>query len=262
MEYLRIPKETGTQRIALPRFLEGSREEAVLVLHGFKGMTENLIGLIERLNEEGFTVFAPRLPGHGTCMQDLHLTGWRDWARRSIDAYEDLRADHQKVYVTGLSMGGVLSLLVGALFDVERIALCAPAIKIRNKLLPLTPILRYIGLDVPTGHEEKSEDPQRQYMSREYWSSHSAYSTSQLYHLQRYVARRLSRVEADTLTIVSEADESVPPEVAEYIEKRISSEKMHRVVLQESPHVMTEGEEKERIFDEIAAWFTAPRRCG
>ena len=260
MEYLRIPKETSTQPIALPRFLEGGREEAVLVLHGFKGMTENLRGLIERLNGEGFTVSAPRLPGHGTCMQDLHLSGWRDWVRRSIDAYEDLRASHRKIYVTGLSMGGVLSLLIAALFDVERIALCAPAVKIRNRLMPFTPILRYVGFKVPTGHEEKSEDPQRQYMSREYWSTHSAYTVSQLYHLQRYVARRMPRVEADTLTIVSKADESVSPEVADYIEKRISSGRKRRIVLENSPHVMTEGDERERIFDEISAWFGEPRK--
>jgi len=255
MKYERIEDKTKTQPIALPRYFEGSEERAVLVLHGFKGMTANMVHLSERLAAEGFTVSAPRLPGHGTSFEDFHTSGWQDWLRRSIDAYQDLRASHPTVYVTGLSMGGVLSLILASLFEVERIALCAPALKVDNRLISLTPLLRFLVPRIATNHVEESEDPQRIYLSEEYWRYHTSVSVYQLYRLQRYARRRLSRVHADTLTIVSKADRSVPAGVVDLIEGGIASEKKRRVVLEESSHVMTESVEKERVADEVAAWF-------
>ncbi|MFO7850135.1 MAG: alpha/beta fold hydrolase [Spirochaetia bacterium] len=257
MKYEKIPHTTHTLPLGLPRYIEGSSEHAVLVLHGFTGITGNMAYLINRLSEEGFTVAAPRFPGHGTNFTDFHLTGWKDWLRRSIDVYLDLRGSYSKVYITGLSMGGVLALILAALFEVEKIALCAPALAVRNKLIYLTPIFRFIIPKLPTGYEEKSEDPQRRFLAGEYWSSRTSHSVYQLLRLQRYAKKLLPKVETDTLTLVSAADKSVPPKVAELIESRISSVRKRRVVLEKSSHVITEGEEKARVADEIIRWFEA-----
>lgn len=257
MKYERLPSTARTLPPGLPRFIEGDRETAVLVLHGFTGITDNMNYLINRLSAAGFTVSAPRLPGHGTNSVDFHLTGWKDWLRRSIDAYLDLRCTCSRVYVTGLSMGGVLALILAALFEVEKIALCAPAVLVRNKFIYFTPILRFILPALQTGYEEKSKDPHRRYLADEYWSRRTSFSVYQLLKLQRYAKRLLPRVSADTLTLVSASDKAVPPEAAYLIESRISSARKKRVILERSSHVITEGEEKKRVADEIIRWFGA-----
>src|SRR6056297_781524 len=123
-----VPPVTRVKSLGLPGFYEGNNGKAVLAIHGFTGISDNLRYLSERLNREGFTVSLPRLPGHGTDSADFRTTGRGDWLRRSIDAYLDLRSEYETVYVIGSSMGGLLTLLLASMFRIPRIALAAPAI--------------------------------------------------------------------------------------------------------------------------------------
>src|SRR5262245_22461153 len=43
-----------------------STKEAVLVMHGFVSSPQGLSALIEQQNSEGFTVYAPLIPGFGS----------------------------------------------------------------------------------------------------------------------------------------------------------------------------------------------------
>src|SRR5690606_41329296 len=50
----------------------------------------------------------PLLPGHGTTVDDLILTGWPDWAAAAEQAYERLAARVERVVVAAPSAGGTL----------------------------------------------------------------------------------------------------------------------------------------------------------
>jgi carboxylesterase len=70
--------------------------------------------LAEALAEAGFAVEMPRLPGHGTSVEDMIETGWDDWlteAERCLGALQ-ARTPDGRVVVVGLSMGGALTLAV------------------------------------------------------------------------------------------------------------------------------------------------------
>jgi carboxylesterase len=85
----------------------------VLVLHGFTGNPSSVRGLAEALGAAGFHVELPRLPGHGTSMDDMLSTGWADWAGEAAEAHGRLAARADRVVVAGLSMGGALALWSG-----------------------------------------------------------------------------------------------------------------------------------------------------
>ena len=57
----------------------------------------------------GFAVELPRLPGHGTTVEDMLTTSWDDWSREAEAAYQRIAARASKVVVAGLSMGGTLT---------------------------------------------------------------------------------------------------------------------------------------------------------
>ncbi|MDY7104122.1 MAG: alpha/beta fold hydrolase [Actinomycetota bacterium] len=96
-------------RGAEPFSAEGGRV-GVLVVHGFTGCPQSMRPLAEALAGEGFTVELPRLPGHGTSIDDMLTTRWADWSAAAEDAYRELAARCDRVVVTGLSMGGTLTL--------------------------------------------------------------------------------------------------------------------------------------------------------
>jgi carboxylesterase len=254
MKVLKVPSATVLQSPSQPFFLDGGTT-GVLAIHGFTGVPGDMHYLAERLNTEGYTVSVPRLPGHGTNAVDFRSTNGNDWLRRCVDAYLDLSYHCEKVYVTGLSMGGVLTLLLATMFDIDRIALSAPAITTSNSMIRLTPILRWFMTHGAPREAEEYEDPGYRALAPEYWRYDWLAQVASLYKLQKTAQKRLARVRAKTLTIVSEKDSMVPVRAAEIIEKGLGSEVKRRLVLKESGHVVVNGKERESVADAIIEWF-------
>ncbi|MFY9783236.1 MAG: alpha/beta fold hydrolase [Acidimicrobiales bacterium] len=84
----------------------------VLVLHGFTGSPPTLRSIAEMCAKAGYSVELPRLPGHGTTVEDMMTTTWSDWSRTAEGAYDSLAERCEKVAVVGLSMGGGLAAYV------------------------------------------------------------------------------------------------------------------------------------------------------
>jgi carboxylesterase len=94
-----------------PFSAHGSRD-GVLVLHGFTGNPQSLRPLAEVLARQGYSVELPRLPGHGTSVEDMMTTTWADWSGAALAAFDDLARRCDTVAVAGLSMGGGLACFV------------------------------------------------------------------------------------------------------------------------------------------------------
>src|SRR5262249_3015985 len=81
-----------------------------LCLHGFTGNPTSMRPVAKAFAAAGFTVELPRLPGHGTAVEDMMATGWAGWTEAAEAVYDDLAARCERVVVSGLSMGGSLTL--------------------------------------------------------------------------------------------------------------------------------------------------------
>src|SRR3954469_8701261 len=80
-----------------------------LVLHGFTGNPSSMRGVADALAAAGFAVELPRLPGHGTTVEDMLTTDFRDWSATAEEAYLELAGRVAAVMVVGLSMGATLA---------------------------------------------------------------------------------------------------------------------------------------------------------
>jgi carboxylesterase len=98
---------------AEPLFHEGGPVGA-LVLHGFTGNPVTMRPLADAFVAAGFTVSMPRLPGHGTTIEDMATTGWAEWSAEAERAYQELAGRTERVVVAGLSMGGTLTAWLAA----------------------------------------------------------------------------------------------------------------------------------------------------
>lgn len=98
---------------AEPWSCTGANGCGVLVLHGFTGNPSSMRGLAEVFGNAGFSVELPRLPGHGSTVEDLVPTRWSDWLGAALQTYDDLAARVGNVVVAGLSMGGTLTTAIG-----------------------------------------------------------------------------------------------------------------------------------------------------
>jgi carboxylesterase len=91
---------------------DGGRAGA-LCLHGFTGNPNSMRPVAQAFAAAGFSVELPRLPGHGTTVEEMIETGWADWSTEAEAALGRLAARCDKVVVAGQSMGGSLAAWLG-----------------------------------------------------------------------------------------------------------------------------------------------------
>src|SRR5688500_8488659 len=93
---------------AEPLFAEGSRV-GVLGRHGFTGNPVTMRSRADACVVAGSTVSMPRLPGHGTTVEDMARTSWAGWSPHVESTYLHRAERAEQVVVAGLSMGGTLA---------------------------------------------------------------------------------------------------------------------------------------------------------
>jgi carboxylesterase len=86
----------------------------VLCVHGFTGNPHSMRPVAEACAAAGFAVELPRLPGHGTTVDDLLSRRFDDWLDEAEAAYQRLAAKVDRVVVAGLSMGGTVTITLAA----------------------------------------------------------------------------------------------------------------------------------------------------
>lgn len=246
---------TNTLDASQPFHFAGG-EHAVLLVHGFTGSPHDMRYLGTRLHEAGFTVQCPRLPGHGTDGRDFLSTTERDWHRRVLDAYYDLAGLHSAVSVCGLSMGGVLSVILASQVPVHSLVLAAPAVLVTNRLMPFARFLGPFRKRQPVEpHDTFDNQPEIRRLVDEYWSWQWNMPAARLYKLMRRARKRIGSVTTPTLTVVSEKDNTVPARTADFIAERIGSHTHEQRVLTRSSHVITNDCEREEFARLTIEWF-------
>jgi carboxylesterase len=239
---------------AEPFSFEGN-DVGVLVLHGFTGSTQSMRYLGEGLNRRyGFTVVGPRLPGHGTSPDDMEATGYMDWVGEAEKALHELAARKRLVFVTGLSMGGTLTLNLAARFPkiVKAIAPIAAPAGLMNEgiaqVLSLNPAphrIPGIGSDIKApGVAELA---------------YAEVPVSCLREVTILVALTrdlLHKITCPSLIIQAREDHVVPAVNAMQIVQTIRSDDVRLLWLNESYHVATLDNDKDLIIDRVGGFFS------
>jgi carboxylesterase len=221
---------------AEPWSADGDRV-GILVLHGFTGSPASMTPIGHRLADEGWTVRVPRLPGHGTRWQDLNLTTWEDWYGEAERSFQDLRAQCDKVFVMGLSVGGTLSLRLAEVHggDVAGIVAINPAVHSENRLLVLLPVLSRVMASFP-GIVNDIAKPGQDEVGYDKLPLKAVRSLTEFWRLTKDA---LPSVDQPLLVLHSAVDHVIEPSNSDYILANVASADKTEVVLTESFHVAT-----------------------
>ncbi|HEX7586390.1 MAG TPA: alpha/beta fold hydrolase [Patescibacteria group bacterium] len=97
-----------------PFYFKGNNGKAVLLIHGWTSTPYEVRRFGKYLNENGYTVYAPQLKGHGTVPKDLESVRWTDWMEDLEKAYAFLLQEENKIYLAGTSIGANLAVILAA----------------------------------------------------------------------------------------------------------------------------------------------------
>jgi carboxylesterase len=146
----------GCEPFAAEGFGENGRI-GVLLIHGFTGSPDSTVPWAKHLNALGYRVNAIRLPGHGTTWQDANTKRLADLRKAATDAFEELAAECDKVFIFAQSFGSTLALqLAGDRPEaVAGLALVNPWVRAdgiaswQKHLAPLQRFLPYVTKSLP-----------------------------------------------------------------------------------------------------------------
>lgn len=95
-------------------FTLGSGEVAILLVHGLTGTPAEMKHYGKQLARKGFTVVCPVLAGHCDSVATLSKTRWTEWLASVEAVFLALRTQHSQVFISGLSMGALMALMIAA----------------------------------------------------------------------------------------------------------------------------------------------------
>ncbi len=251
LKTMEIPAGLDVMEEGKPFFFEGGKT-GVLLIHGFTGTCSSMKPMGEYLAGRGLTVLGPRLPGHGTDVKDQGRYTYNDWIAAAETALAELQGMCDRVFVSGLSMGGTLTLYMGEQHS-DTLAgimpISAPAHWLvkgaQGAMLPLVPVLKHVLKTFP-GPGGDLKDPSVTEVA------YAKLNTSALHELTRlikYVDSNLGRITVPIRIFHAREDHVVPPENAPYIYEHVASEDKELVWLDNSYHVCTLDFDKEHIFE-------------
>jgi carboxylesterase len=241
---------------AEPFFLPGG-DTGCLVVHGFTGAPKEMREVGEFLNQQGHTVLGIRLAGHATKIDDMIRSRHEDWLASVEDGWHLLQGHTKRVFLIGLSMGGVLSLIVASRLPVAGVvAMSTPYLfpppffrKFPWVLRLISPFYRLQG---------KSEG---HWFTPGLAENHISYSHNpvrpgyELAMLLKKLQASLPNVYVPTLVIHSRDDDYVEPGNAELIYNNLGSPKKELLWVDQCNHVITRDGDTSHVFKPIAKFI-------
>jgi len=215
----------------------GDGGDAALCLHGLTGTPYEIRPIGEALAAAGVRAVGPLLPGHGGDPEMLAPTGCEDWIEAVAEAHRVLRQRHDRVFLVGLSLGGLLSLHHAASEDVDALVVIGVPLRLRTRLTPLLPIVRYRWPYLPKrrGSDIRDEAARARHPSLRVMP---AASVLELIRLQRRVRAALARVTAPLLVAHGSLDATAHPDDARRIAAEVASPERELLWLPNSGHVV------------------------
>lgn len=242
---------------AEPFRLDGSGSLGVLLIHGFTGTPYEMRPLGMFLAESGISSVAPLLRGHGTHPNDMVSCRYGDWLADAETALDALLAEHQRVVLIGLSMGGAIALNLAARRSGDArllavISICAPIRLVDWRLgLPhvFSRLIRWQAWGKPDIKDTRA------------WAGHVGYrrfrsrAVHELIALLRETQQLLPRVHQPLLVVQARIDNVVPPTNAQAIYDGVASTSKRLVWLDDCYHVVTVDFSAPMLHAEVARFI-------
>ena len=245
-------KEGGLFPGAEPFLYRGGRTGCLLV-HGYASTPAEMRPLGRALNENGITAMGILLAGHGTAPKDMARTRWPDWYQSVERGVRELSMICARVFLIGLSMGGLLSLLTAAegAVPVDGVISLNTPLELKNKKVKLLPIIKLYRR-----FEKSRQSPRRQRINAKYnrvvYDRHPLVCVESLLDLTREMQSRLCAVKCPALIVQSWSDRSVQPDSALGIYSGLGSDNKRLLRLDEADHIITLDEKnRDLLYNEI-----------
>ncbi len=244
---------------AEPFFLPGQPgQPGCLLIHGFTGAPKEMRWMGEYLSQQGYPSLGVRLAGHATRPEDMIRSRYTDWMASVEDGYHLLRGVADRIYLLGLSMGGILSLLLSTKLDVVGVVAMSTPYRLPYDY-PVW-VMKLLSKFVRYQPKDKGE-PGADWFDKEAYAVHISYpqnpvrSGAELQTLVSQMRKALPRVDVPVLLIHSQDDTYVLPENMERIYADLGASDKTKLYITGSGHVVTRDATRNQVFEAASGFI-------
>ena len=220
---------------------------AILLIHGFTGSPASMRPWAQYLNQLGYTVCVPLLPGHGTTPEDLNVVKWQEWPAKVENELNLLLRSCDKVFLCGLSMGAGTVLNVAARYSSQLAGIILVNPMIHVKTVPHQ--LAWIISRFQKMRDSVGDDIKRPGITEYGYDSLPAVGVYELLKMLRYTRKRLHDVTVPMQLFHSVDDHTLPVTNTGIVMAEVNSREKNRIELVNSYHVATLDYDQEIIFE-------------
>ena len=227
---------------------EGSNKRiGILLVHGFTGSPTSMRPWAHYLNEKGYSVRVPLLPGHGTEPHDLNNVSWKQWTQKVEDQFDEMNKTCDKVFICGLSMGGgtVLNFAINRSDEIAGIILVNPMIHVAF----VGPEVAFFLSRFQKLRKSVGDDIKKPGVTEYGYDALPTRGVVQLLRMLKKTRACLGDVTAPLQLFHSVDDHTLPVSNTEIIYSKIGSTDKQRIELTNSYHVATLDYDAEIIFE-------------
>ncbi len=210
---------------------------AALCLHGLTGTPWEVRSIAEALVERGIRARGPHVAGHEGGVRQLASTSRETWLEQARADLEALRREHERVYLVGISLGGLLSLRLAQTASVEGLVVVGVPLVLRAPIPQLLPLVRRV---MPFQRKRRSDirDPLAGARHPGLPAMPLA-AVAQLIALQAEVIPRLGTIEIPAFVAHGRFDRTALPRDALRLHTELASRDKELLFLERSGHVAT-----------------------
>ncbi len=230
----------------------GGDAPAIVCLHGLTGTPYEVRFPAEALAARGFACVGPLLPGHGETPQALAGTKGDRWLAAALDAYDRLARTHPRVYVLGLSMGGVLALALGARRRPGGLAVLAAPFDLGPWVRFGIPLARRIVRSLPKRPAIADPDARARHPG---YDRMPLDAVAEFAALTRQVEGELGAVTAPLLLLYGRHDPMVSPANAARVLESVGSSDRALHFLERSQHVLPVDRDRAEVATRVVDFF-------
>jgi len=262
-------------------FLKGTNDSAVILAHGMTGSPQEMKFFAEFLNQKGYSVLCPRLANHGQPIEVLKKTKWQEFYQSIKATFQEALSGHKFIFAAGLSMGALLVLLLADEFgdQISAVSCLSPTLFYdgwntpwTKYLLPFvfaTSLKNWLYFKEERPYGIKNERIQ-QLMDR-YYSKAGLYDIKHVdrfgypyfpvtlfYQLNlcvKYLSKRLPYIHNPVQLIQARNDDITSIKNSQFIYDRIKSDIKELALLDDSYHVITADQEREKVAQSTVDFF-------
>ncbi len=211
---------------------------AALCLHGLTGTPYEVRPVAEALAARGIRAKGIWMAGHNGTVDDLAATAREEWVGRARQELLALRREHARVFLVGVSMGGLVSLRLAQTEEIGGLVVIGTPLALSAPIPQLLPLVRLFS----KGRRKRGSDLADPAASARHphFPMMPFDAVQELIRLQREVVPALDRIREPILVAHGLLDGTALPRDAKRLFSSVSTPESKRslLLLERSGHVV------------------------